>query len=69
MLNNIKERAIISLVYKLLQCLHHLNLMQTPLDGNVTKAFTQNLAHLNDFIKPAYAGPKISLYIDQINKM
>ena len=69
MLNNIKERAIISLFYKLLECLHHLNLMQTQLDGNVTKAFAQKLAHLNDFIKPAYAGPKISFHIDQINKM
>ena len=66
---NIKERAVFSLFYKLLQCLHHLNLMQAQVDGKITKAFGMKLAHLNDFIKPAYAGPRINFHINNINKL
>ena len=58
---------VLCLFYKLLQCLHHLNLMRAQVDGKVTKAFALKLTHLNDFIKPAYSGPKIRLHIDQIN--
>jgi hypothetical protein len=58
MLNNTKEQAFISFFYKLLQCLHHLNLMQTQLDGKDTKAFLKNWHIL-----------MISFHIDQINMM
>jgi len=64
---NINEQMVLCLFYKLLQCLHHLNLMRAQVDGKVTKAFALKLTHLNDFIKPAYSGPKIRFHIDQIN--
>ena len=67
--NKVEERAVLGLFYKLLQCLHHLHVMSAQVDGKMTKAFGMKLTHLNDFIKPAYAGPQINFHIKNINKL
>jgi len=58
----------LTLLYKLIQCLHHLSLMRFQESGRVSKAFTLKLSHLNDFIKPANCTAKIRYHVDQVNK-
>ena len=56
------------LFFTLLQCFHHLSIMTQQLEGRVTHAFGKKHKHLNDFIKPAFPGPKIRSEIDEVNK-
>lgn len=57
----------VRLFYKLLQCIHHLNLTNDQLTGNISKAFRIKNRQLNDFIKPAFANEKIDNQIKSIN--
>ena len=57
----------IILLYKLIQCIHHLNNFQLQVDGQLTKAFSSKIAHLNSFVKPACGGPVISAKIRSVN--
>ena len=54
--------------FTLIQCIHHISILKKQVAGQVTQAFSRKQKHLNDFIKPAFSGPKIKREIDEINK-
>ena len=54
--------------YKLLQCIHHLNIAEDQLKGNLSKAFKTKYEQLNDFIKPAFPNNKTQNVIEDINR-
>jgi ribA/ribD-fused uncharacterized protein len=65
---NTTTLSYIKLLYKLIQCLHHITIINTQQQGSFTKAFALKLRSLNDFVKPANSGPQIRLKIQQINR-
>jgi hypothetical protein len=65
---NTTTLSYIKLLYKLIQCLHHITIINTQQQGSFTKAFALKLRSLNDFVKPANSGPQIRLKIHQINR-
>ena len=65
---NTTTLTYIKLLYKLIQCLHHITIIQQQQNGSFTKAFAQKLRSLNDFVKPANSGPQFRTKIEEINK-
>jgi len=65
---NTTTLSYIKLLYKLIQCLHHVTIINTQKQGSFTKAFALKLRSLNDFVKPANSGPQIRIKIEQINR-
>ena len=65
---NTTNLTYIKLLYKLIQCLHHITIIQQQQNGSFTKAFAQKLRSLNEFVKPANSGPQIRTKIEEINR-
>ena len=64
---NTTQITYVKIFYKLLQCLHHISVMQNQKSGTYTKAFRTKVHHLNDFIRPANSDSKIRNAVNAIN--
>ena len=53
--------------YKLLQCIHHQNIINDQINGNWSKAFKNKNRQLNDFIKPVFPTEIVKNEIKSIN--
>lgn len=64
---NARGNEYVKLFYQLIQCLHHISLIQDQTEGNFSKTFRTKIHQLNSFIYPAIPNDAIFRKISETN--
>ncbi|XP_050405704.1 uncharacterized protein LOC126821338 [Patella vulgata] len=62
-----ENAGVVKAFFQVLQCLHHLTIMESQENGTPTRSFTWKIQDLNKFVKPAMKTPTIATTIETLN--